>query len=464
MNRIRVIIVFVLEVALAISTVIFLRTYKNTSLDDIKKGAHYSIEGYYSKDEKIIKKLQNDVHHAKKMFAFEMVMSDPLNDVQLTKDNLTEKDIEEHKKEFEKNEEYYSANPDEFENWPYSYDEYLILREVIKSYRKTIEAADAAKDLKSLEKNVNYLRNEKPREIRVGDRIFYIKLIRSYQGRDEISKDIYEGEELTDEFIMDFNSARGYEVIYINVTAQYKTVEEVLHTVKVSSVIIGIIGFICALVVSFLLEKNERMQKKFFENTSHELKTPLAAIKGYAEGIQKGVIDDTQKTGLIISKQTDKMTKLVEDILSVARLESGAIKLDKEVVDTSEFIQDCLMPYEGEVRERNLEIELDLDEADIKVDYAQFERAFANIINESLEKAKSRVLISNNENKIDIWTDCSDFSDEDIKHMFDRFYVKSDGKTGVELALARDIIAFHGYKIDAKRVDDGIDFVIDVRG
>ena len=66
----------------------------------------------------------------------------------------------------------------------------MILREVIKSYRKTIEAADAAKDLKSLEKNVNYLRNEKPREIRVGDRIFYIKLIRSYQGRDEISKEI----------------------------------------------------------------------------------------------------------------------------------------------------------------------------------------------------------------------------------------------------------------------------------
>ena len=449
MNRIRVIIILLLESALIISACVFLKTYKETSLNDIKKAAQESMDKYIGDDKK------NDVHHSNKMYVFNMTMD--RNSEQLNTDGLT-------KQEIDKNQKYYEENLEEINPWSYDYNQYVLLKTVLKEYEN--EFADEYKftTLDQFENYSNKFKGMKIRLIEVDGKKFYIKLCRNFIDKSFYDPEYVDVDSITEEELIESNKDSVYEVYYTNVTAQYKTVDEVSKTIVTAAIIIGIIGFICSLIVSFLLEKNERMQKRFFENTSHELKTPLASIKGYAEGIQMGVVDDVQKSGLIISKQTDKMTKLVEDILSVARLESGAVKLEKEVVDVSEFIQDCLMPYEGEVREKNLDVELDLDEVDVKIDSSQFEKAFANIISKTLEEAKSKVIIRNNKNIIEVWGDIDSYDSNDIKHMFDRFYVKSNGNTGIELALAKDIIGFHGFNIYAKSLNNGVDFSIDLRG
>ena len=70
---------------------------------------------------------------------------------------------------------------------------------------------------------------------------------------------------------------------------------------------------------------------------SHELKTPLAAIQGYAEGLEVGILEDSRQAGRIISGEARKMSRLVEEILCLARLESGVVTLHKESICVGEF-------------------------------------------------------------------------------------------------------------------------------
>ena len=77
------------------------------------------------------------------------------------------------------------------------------------------------------------------------------------------------------------------------------------------------------------LNKIDKAQKTFFENTSHELKTPLMAICGYAEEIEMGVITDYSQAGRMIVSQTERMSKLIEDILYLSKIGKryGTIKV-----------------------------------------------------------------------------------------------------------------------------------------
>lgn len=90
-----------------------------------------------------------------------------------------------------------------------------------------------------------------------------------------------------------------------------------------AAVIISIFGSLLGLIFGKKIEESQLSQKLFFENTSHELKTPLTSIRGYAEGMERGVITDYQKTGSVIISQTEKMSRLIDDILLMAKLESG---------------------------------------------------------------------------------------------------------------------------------------------
>ena len=141
------------------------------------------------------------------------------------------------------------------------------------------------------------------------------------------------------------------------------------------------------------LERSRLAEKQFFENTSHELKTPLTSIRGYAEGIERGVITDYKKTGRVITKETEKMSRLIEEILLSARLDSGAMQLHKETLDLNEFVEECLMPMEGAVISRNLNVNLALSPCKVSADPDRLEQAITNLITNALKYAKSSLFI-----------------------------------------------------------------------
>lgn len=243
---------------------------------------------------------------------------------------------------------------------------------------------------------------------------------------------------------------------YVDVTGEPELVKEISFGVLLDAFVIAALGAAIGYFLGKKLEQNDKAQKTFFENTSHELKTPLMAICGYAEEIEMGVITDYSQAGRMIVSQTERMSKLIEDILYLSKMESGTEPLKCEPIEMASLVQDILMPLEGIVNRRNLSVSLELDEGYVKGDPEKLEHAVANLITNSVKYACSQIEISWKNQVLSIWNDGGELSTEDFSHMFERFYTGQNGNSGIGLALSKEIVEMHGWKLSAKNDRHGI--------
>ena len=263
---------------------------------------------------------------------------------------------------------------------------------------------------------------------------------------------------------VDLSDENGEYILlaYVNVTGEPELIREINIVLIITAIIIGIIGSIMGYVMGRKLEENELSQRTFFENTSHELKTPLMTINGYAEGLEKGVVTDYKKVGRIINSQTRRMSSLIEDILYISKVESGMVTLQKEKIEVDSYIQDILMPFEGIVMNKGIEITINLNKGYINADPDKLEHAISNLITNAIKYADKRIEIDYTDNRLSIWNDGPTLSDEELSHIFERFYTSSNGNTGIGLALAKEIIKLHGYSINAKNYNNGTKIVVNM--
>lgn len=443
MNKISIRVVLLFELIWICFIVFFINTYTNKSTKNISEEAIKNLEDYReysinpdSKSYEEIDELRYYVGQTNYSY----------NNSQDNIADLTEKKIEDRLK-------YIEEHPDEElepgDYWYKTYPEYRLVRAAIKEYDSVIKKGKTIKKKSEIKKFYDEVNKRDPRKIEVDGKTFYID---KYMDPYNMELDIEE------------KQIQGYYINYINVTARVDSIERTRRAIIFAAIIVAVIGLICGMFVGSYIGKADKSQRSFFENASHELKTPLAKLRCYSDVLKDGDAEKLKESGAYISKQTDKMTKLVEDVLCVARIESGVITLDKEDVDISEIIQDCLMPFENVIRKKELDIDLNVEETIVQVDIKQFERALNNIYEYACDKAKSEISIENNDKIINIDFDMDNISDNDIKHIFDRFYTKDGSSTGVILSVVKDIINYHAYKIDAKKTANGMKFVIDFRG
>ncbi len=263
---------------------------------------------------------------------------------------------------------------------------------------------------------------------------------------------------------VDLSDENGEYILlaYVNVTGEPELIREINIVLIITAIIIGIIGSIMGYIMGRKLEENELSQRTFFENTSHELKTPLMTINGYAEGLEKGIVTDYKKVGRIINSQTRRMSSLIEDILYISKVESGMVTLQKEKIEVDSYIQDILMPFEGIVMNKGIEITINLNKGYINADPDKLEHAISNLITNAIKYADKRIEIDYTDNRLSIWNDGPTLSDEELSHIFERFYTSSNGNTGIGLALAKEIIKLHGYSIIAKNYNNGTKIVVNM--
>lgn len=243
---------------------------------------------------------------------------------------------------------------------------------------------------------------------------------------------------------------------YVDVTGEPELIKEISFGVLLDAFVIAALGAAIGYFLGKKLEQNDKAQKTFFENTSHELKTPLMAICGYAEEIEMGVITDYSQAGRMIVSQTERMSKLIEDILYLSKMESGTEPLKCEPIEMASLVQDILMPLEGIVNRRNLSVSLELDEGYVNGDPEKLEHAVANLITNSVKYAYSQIEISWKNQVLSIWNDGGELSTEDFSHMFERFHTGQNGNSGIGLALSKEIVEMHGWKLSAKNDRHGI--------
>ncbi len=214
------------------------------------------------------------------------------------------------------------------------------------------------------------------------------------------------------------------------------------------------------------LESLEEMRRGFIANVSHELRTPMTSINGFIEGILDGTIpQERQKEYLsIVSDETKRLSRLTNDLLDLAKMEAGEIKLTFVSFDINELVRRCIIKLENQIIQKNIEIEANFYEelTYVNADKDSIERALLNLLHNAIKfiqeggkikvetaKLKGKVLISVKDNGAGI-------DSEEIGLIWDRFY-KSDKSrsrdkmgTGLGLAIVKNIINEHGQEISVE--------------
>ena len=193
---------------------------------------------------------------------------------------------------------------------------------------------------------------------------------------------------------------------------------------------------------------NDRRRKAFFENTSHELKTPLMNIRGYAEGLKDGVFEVDEAADVILA-ESESLRAMVEDILYLSKLEDASIdRYQFQTLESNEFLTGFYHKMRPLVQERGLNFILNLDKSvEVQLDDEKMIRALSNIITNAIRYADSEVaiktLMENGYLNIRISNDGPQVSEEHLPQLFDRFYKGDKGQSGLGLAIVQTIIAAH---------------------
>ena len=215
------------------------------------------------------------------------------------------------------------------------------------------------------------------------------------------------------------------------------------------------------------LEAYDTSQKTFLQNASHELRTPLMSIHGYAEGIQLGILKDITSATNIIIEESKRMTKLVENILFLSRLDTLMGFYQMQKLSLNQLIESIIIKVAGIALQQNKSIISNIPEEDIEIDgdEEKLSRAFINIIGNCLRYAEKNVTIQlevmENKAVIFINDDGPGFDEEDLKNLFVRFYKGNKGQFGLGLPIAQSIIEKHHGKINAGNLpESGASFII----
>ena len=198
------------------------------------------------------------------------------------------------------------------------------------------------------------------------------------------------------------------------------------------------------------LNETKRKQDIFFQNVSHELRTPLTSIRGNAEGIVYNVMDPKDAAKVILF-ESDKLGGMVEDILYLSRMGKAAPEGSAEPIDLRELLSLCAFEQRAAAQSSGVTFEFIFDESPVllKIREQDAQRLFGNLISNAIRYARSEIRLTCHADKdavlVSVADDGSGISDEDLPHIFERFYKGKDGKHGIGLALARSIAeSYHG--------------------
>jgi len=213
------------------------------------------------------------------------------------------------------------------------------------------------------------------------------------------------------------------------------------------------------------VKRSQQMLRDFVADVSHELRSPLTSIKGFAQAIVDGTAKDKEaqlKAASVIEDESKRMMRLVEELLEFSRLESGQITMVKESVDLKDLLQQCHEIFLMRAKEKNIQLRTDIESLPPVVgDIDRLEQVFSNLLDNALKHTPSGGEVSiiarlpyPNFVEIAVTDTGPGIPGEQLRHVFERFFRAdpSAGKAGagLGLAIARQIVLAHGGDIMAK--------------
>jgi signal transduction histidine kinase len=199
----------------------------------------------------------------------------------------------------------------------------------------------------------------------------------------------------------------------------------------------------------------DRTQKMFLQNASHEIRTPLMSIQGYAEGLSKGVFSDTVKTAEIICEESKRLNALVENLLTLSRIENNTYEQEFSEINLSDIIKEYIQKINGYAIKENKKLKLNIKDNNITIIVSDtlLSAAIINVISNCIKYARSEIEVSlfkqGDFAVIRIKDDGEGISQKDLPYIFERFYKGKKGNFGLGLSIAKSSIEFMGGSIKA---------------
>ena len=225
--------------------------------------------------------------------------------------------------------------------------------------------------------------------------------------------------------------------------------------------------------------KLDNMRKEFVADVSHELKTPITSIMGYADTLLEGDYDkETQDKFLgVIAGEARRMAKLVTDLLTLSRYDSNKKRTEKVAFDLGDLVKRCQDKLAIEIKKKNHTVNcfVTADVPPVYADKDDIERVVLNILTNSIKYTKDggeiKIYVGfvYNDAYIKVFDNGIGIPEEDLNRIFERFYrvdkarTREMGGTGLGLSIAKEILDKNGGSIDIKSVvGQGTEVVIKI--
>ena len=212
------------------------------------------------------------------------------------------------------------------------------------------------------------------------------------------------------------------------------------------------------------LRRLENIRKDFVANVSHEIKTPLTSIKGYTETLLEGAIEDKDNAKdflKIIGSESNRLVRLVDDLLDLSRIESGKLNLEFTAQSVEGIIDRIMAGFKKQSKNKGIELKKEISQnlPKVKIDEAGIAQVLLNLIDNGIKysKEKGTITISSQDQGPFISISIADtgigIPDEDVQRIFERFYrvdkarSRKLGGTGLGLSIVKHIIQAHGGEV-----------------
>ncbi|WP_195852953.1 cell wall metabolism sensor histidine kinase WalK [Aerococcus sanguinicola] len=224
-------------------------------------------------------------------------------------------------------------------------------------------------------------------------------------------------------------------------------------------------------------EKIERDRRQFVSNVSHELRTPLTSVRSYSEALADGAIADqdlaVEFLG-VIQNETDRMIRMIGDLLHLSNMDSGKEQLNFELVSFTALVSHVLDRFDmmmqsgqfGTDRSFTIVRELAGDDYFVEIDQDRMTQVIDNIINNAIKYSPDggtitvRLMSTHNEVTLSVQDQGLGVPQKSIPHLFDRFYrvdkarSRAQGGTGLGLAIAKEVIEMHHGRIWVNSIEN----------
>ena len=227
-------------------------------------------------------------------------------------------------------------------------------------------------------------------------------------------------------------------------------------------------------------EQIDEMRKEFLSNVSHELKTPIALIQGYAEGLREGINDDVESREFycdVIIDEASKMNTMVKKLLTLSQLESGNEVVNMERFDITALIRNYIASSDILLRERDISVWME-DYGAIYVwgDEFKVEEVFMNYFTNAIHYAQGERIIDvklcqeDQQVKISVFNTGMPIPQESIEHIWEKFYkvdkarTREYGGSGIGLSIVKAIMESMNQKYGVTNYENGVEFwfVLDI--